>query len=388
MLPVVIRHLVLLVLYACASKGFTTAPHYPLQQRRQLLLYSARSALDSIEETVRAVCAKHAPLPEAAKETKQIRRDASKRLVLSLEGKEREAVAVAHRLRSRLDAFYRNRDCPRCWMQRAHCVCASCPPLVPPGRLPVRRIFVLMHHKEICMCVDTAKLLLAAFPAPVGHLVVGGIGPEYQANMAAMLDSLSSTRCLVLWPSDDAVTVDELVRAQPILPGRKSPSEDDEVDDDWNDTDSSWDLVVIDGTWAQARKLHASLPAGAPRVRLSEAALRELGGGEGGGREGTQLRRHPIAWREISTLEATRLLLTDLDAAAAAAAAVPPIANDAVETAASSRWGALRDYQIVADAAARRQLGPPRVSEERSKKRAAAAAAGVLVSESPAVELS
>ena len=77
------------------------------------------------------------------------------------------------------------------------------------------------------------------------------------------------------------------------------------------------------------------MPAAGPRVKLDDETVDVLATGQG-----RQLRTHPTKWREVSTLSAVRHLLGALG----------------VETAAS-----LRDYQAVADAAARRQLGPPRL---------------------------
>ena len=84
-----------------------------------------------------------------------------------------------------------------------------------------------------------------------------------------------------------------------------------------------FDIVVIDGTWSQARKIYSRyIPLekdGGPQiVCLSQVSLDILGAhgdvhcvpnGEQKLSSGRQLRRHPIKWREISTLEATRLLL-------------------------------------------------------------------------------
>ena len=79
----------------------------------------------------------------------------------SLAPAERESVAIARRLRKRFDSFSRNGDCRRCWLQRAHCVCDACPPLeeLP---APLRHVYVFMHHKEVLLAVDTAKMGLAA----------------------------------------------------------------------------------------------------------------------------------------------------------------------------------------------------------------------------------
>ena len=97
------------------------------------------------------------------------------------------------------------------------------------------------------------------------------------------------------------------------------------------------DVVVIDGTWEQAQKLNARLPG--RRAKLDEDIVEELSKGEG-----RQLRSHPTAWREVGTLAATRHFLGALGVSSAPC---------------------LADYQAVADAAARRQLGPPRLSPKR-----------------------
>jgi DTW domain-containing protein YfiP len=222
----------------------------------------------------------------------------------SLDGAARESVAVARRLRARMDSFAKNGDCRRCWLQRAHCVCDRCAPLGDLGS--ARRLFVVMHHKEILLAVDTAKLLLAAYPDRA-RLVVGGLAG--QPAEAEMLASIAAGEAIVLFPSDDSVPASAL-------------------------DGTPRDVVVLDGTWSQARKLYKRLPV-APAVRLDAADVDELATGAG-----RQLRTHPTAWREVSTLSAVRRLLTALGSRTA---------------------GALSGYQDVADAAARRQLGPPRL---------------------------
>jgi len=45
--------------------------------------------------------------------------------VLQLPPNQRETFGVAKHLDKRLQAFRRNNDCPRCWLQKAHCVCSN-----------------------------------------------------------------------------------------------------------------------------------------------------------------------------------------------------------------------------------------------------------------------
>lgn len=202
------------------------------------------------------------------------------------------------------------------------------------GRGRVGRLFVLMHFKEVGLAVDTSKLLLLAYPpaavpsdsqplwgagtagAPtvsegsVGDawLVVGGIGRLDQEAMEMMLASCEAGNALVLFSLKDAVTFDELCTTkrlgEPVLGGEREAG---------GQGGRSWDVVVIDGTWAQARKLLATLPALAacPKVRLSDAAVAEIGSDksrESCSSTGRQLRHHPIAWREVSVLQAIPMI--------------------------------------------------------------------------------
>ena len=260
--------------------------------------------------------------------------------ILDLPPLDRESLGVARVLNTRLQALAKNNDCRRCWLQQKHCVCNECKPLEAtgdqsslPSVLPkVNRIFLLMHHKEIALHVDTAKLILAAFPKTC-RLVVGGIAGEYQDSMTEMQDAMASGNCLILFPSENALTFDAVQHGE-------------------LDKSQAWDLIVIDGTWAQARKLHSRyVKEGPTHVRLSDEAVETLQiAASGVQRDGHQLRRHPIKWREVSTLEATRLFLGDM---------MPTITIQ-------RPWDTLALYQQIGDSAARRQLGPPRLSDKKT----------------------
>ena len=131
----------------------------------------------------------------------------------------------------------------------------------------------------------------------------------------------------------------------------------DPILDAANDNSGGWDIIVVDGTWAQARKLFSRyLPdegeGGPRRVQLSDQALERLQSStEYGSRNpGYQLRRHSVAWRQIGTFEATRLFLRDL---------FTGVGSD-VPTGEGRFWDDIEAYQEIANQAARRELGPPR----------------------------
>ena len=310
----------------------------------------AWESLTPIERTVRAVLNKW-PL------------DRTK--VHQLKTTERESFAIAKRLNERLCAFRRNGDCGRCWLQQAHCICNECPPLenvrigADSGTITssrpvqtvasINRIFVLMHHKEICLAVDTAKLIAAALPIST-RIVVGGIGNECQESMREMQNCIRDepASCIVLFPSEDARTYKEIM--QNIETGHV-----DALTDGWN-------VIVVDGTWEQARKLYnrylspnASTSRRLIHVKLSDSSLASIlptpdlcERQSPSPTTSMQLRRHPEEWRQISTLTATRLLLNEM------------------EPAKITLWNKLAEYQTVADTAARKQLGPIRLREVKN----------------------
>lgn len=282
---------------------------------------------------------------------------ADKNFIHSLDPEAREAYGVAQILQKRIHSFYRpGVNCPTCWFQEAHCVCSRCPP-INLEKLPINRVFVVMNHKEICLAVDTAKLILSSFPTQ-SRLVVAGIGAECQASMREMLEAIEQegkeTDCLILFPTDDAKTFAK-INTQEVAPVQEN-----------HNCPKKYELIVIDGTWSQARKIHARLFGGCSttRVQLSEESLASLSAAQSTGSSSdinghSQLRRHPIDWRTISTMEATRLLLKDI----------------AMETSCSENshgnapfWEDLLRYQQLVNQAALKQLGPPRAKKSWSDR--------------------
>jgi DTW domain-containing protein YfiP len=86
---------------------------------------------------------------------------------------------------------------------------------------------MVMHDREIALAVDTAKLAFLAFPSRARG-VVGGL--RLQPHAEAMRASLERGDACVLYPTEEAMTADELVALHP---------------------DKKWDVVVLDGTWKQ-----------------------------------------------------------------------------------------------------------------------------------------
>jgi len=290
--------------------------------------------------------------------------------ILNLPPAQRESVGVSNRLSNRIKSLHKNNDCSTCWLQRAHCICKQTPPidhLIPHN---INRLFMVMHHKEIGLVVDTAKLLLNATPTKA-RLIVSGIDEEYQESARELRDAIEQKerRCIVLFPTDDARTFEELCRESNVSTSNNKMDGTGELMEK-----EMFDVIIMDGTWSQARKIHSRyIPlendGGPPRVCLSQESLDILGGvsidanlseghnvnGIEKGGNGRQLRRHPIKWKEVSTLEATRLLFRDMMA----------MTGDNLSNQDGKQChDILAEYQIISDTAAVKQLGPPREKQK------------------------
>ncbi len=284
--------------------------------------------------------------------------------ILDLPVDQRESFGVATNIDKRLRSLRKNNDCPRCWMQRYHCICEDCGPVIDhndddstqqdKSLGSLKRIFLVVHHKEIGLKVDTAKLILAAFPFQC-ELVVGGIGPDHQASMKKMMESIQDSKrtSLLLFPDETAETLEDIVMKKR---GAASIESNNSGSGDFNDEEHEYDLIVLDGTWAQARKFHSryfpldsSMTSSLQRVKLSDASVELLH--QGSTESGHQLRRHEIPWRQVGTFEAFRLLLRDWSREF-------PSGNHGNEK--PEFWEQIEPYQRIANEAALRELGPPR----------------------------
>jgi DTW domain-containing protein YfiP len=158
--------------------------------------------------------------------------------------------------------------CPRCLLLRRVCLCAEIPRVV-----TRTRIVIVRHHLERFRSSNSGRLAHLALPNSeiVEHGGLGGV---------AVLPPL--TGAWLMFPEGAPVT------AAPVPPPRQ--------------------LVVIDATWSQARRMYRKLAAlrGLPILRLPDAPM-----------PAARLRESPAPGR-VSTLEAIAraLRLVEGDAAA------------------------------------------------------------------------
>ena len=159
--------------------------------------------------------------------------------------------------------------CLRCRRPEVVCYCAHVP------RLPTRtRVLLLQHIRERRVGIGTARMAHLALPSSVLRV---GIDFSDDPVVAEVLEG--SAPSYLLFPSDDARDVRELAGQAPIT------------------------LVVVDGTWSQARTLVRINPklAALPRVAFTPRRPSEY-----------RIRREP-ADHCVSTIEALAEVLNILE---------------------------------------------------------------------------
>lgn len=128
--------------------------------------------------------------------------------------------------------------CSKCFMHVQRCICAAIPQLNLKTKLSL-----IIHHRELKRTTNTGRLAVLAL-VNSEMFVRGELGQPL--NLTSLLSE--EYESYVLYPSDDAVDLETLRPTKPVQ------------------------LIVSDGNWRQAGKLHRRHPelSHLPRVKISE----------------------------------------------------------------------------------------------------------------------
>ena len=144
--------------------------------------------------------------------------------------------------------------CLDCSFLNENCICQSLENLstinndnaTATTKSPSIRFLVWMHYKEKYRASNTGKLLLKLFPGSKYFIHALPEDSMEFSNIVTQNASANDTITVVLYPSSDAIDAKDLLKEQTTGPlaSYKPISQYNHID-----------IVILDGTWKQARKL-------------------------------------------------------------------------------------------------------------------------------------
>ena len=169
----------------------------------------------------------------------------------------------------------RGNRCRRCWHDRAtRCICFYIPALPEASiKLPIK-VIVLMHYKEYLSAGNDAKLMLAMMPGDRqqrSQLYVFGRTGDWEKFQAEC--ALDPDHTLLLWPAENALTVDGFLSNLPEdSPWRQRAESMRDGDSDGTGIDVNTQcenqdsaglptlrVIVLDGVYSQARSIFKTI---------------------------------------------------------------------------------------------------------------------------------
>ncbi len=153
--------------------------------------------------------------------------------------------------------------CSECVLLKEFCACSRLDTL---PKFDAPAVTVVMHNKEKFKCSNTVKIISKIIVG--SETLIDGIDDD-------RITQLSDGNSFILYPSEDAVGWAE-------LPGGRDR------------------VIVLDGTWRQAKRFNKILPLTIPRVKIQPQTLSKF------------LCRTQVRLDRVCTVEALALLMEDM----------------------------------------------------------------------------
>ena len=176
--------------------------------------------------------------------------------VMAAPPEERERIMVKRRMELLAARSDRQQLCPKCSLMKSDllntCVCDALGAIKLtrlPGRVDSFKFIVHMHVKERFRSSNSGKVIEQLYDAPVYLDSV----PEDMVKMTKEIKDTGEENVFVLFPSEDAITVREAREKGMFL---KCPT-----------------IIIVDGTWGQARRLNKNIPENVTRIKIEPSSL-------------------------------------------------------------------------------------------------------------------
>lgn len=202
--------------------------------------------------------------------------------VLALSPIDRYKALVKFQMEGRVDFMASKGRCQNCVLRESFCVCSKL------GNLEMHAsdldftVVVLMNQREKYRSSNTAKVIEKILNAKI---FIDGLDDDFIEFQKLVSENLNN--CFVLFPSEDALDFPSFARNEKAscssrLDSRKTL------------------IIVVDGTWRQARRLNQKISPSIPRVKIMPTTLSKF------------LCRRQTQADRVCTIEALSLLLLDM----------------------------------------------------------------------------
>ncbi len=175
----------------------------------------------------------------------------------SLPPQERKSVVEQHIYETKKKKFGEV-ICPKCWIVISDCICSKAKLVASFSH----KLVIIVHPKEFARSSNTGALPLLCLPPQNVAVLVSGVMEH--ADQIARLWLQPNT--FVLFPRQNAITFAELERSVNLERSVKIDSSVNALCQLPGGT--TFTVVVVDGTWKQAKNIESSIPSHIPRVRL------------------------------------------------------------------------------------------------------------------------
>lgn len=173
--------------------------------------------------------------------------------------------------------------CPACMLKSHICVCQKLSDLSLSSSSCAFDVVVLMNHREQFRASNTAKIIEKVLNA---RIYIDGVDSDLEDLVLLIQERKEAA--LVLFPSEDATTWSEVEQRMKKISTTKPL------------------IIVLDGTWRQARRLNKKIPDDIPRVKITPQTLSQF------------LCRRQTQADRVCTVEALALLMTEMEEETAA----------------------------------------------------------------------
>ena len=203
--------------------------------------------------------------------------------VKALNPQERYRALVKSQVEDRERFMAARGRCESCALKKPFCVCSQLANLEMHASDMNFDVVVLMNQKEKYRSSNTAKVIEKILRAKI---FIDGFDDDFSKVLQIVNDNIHN--CFVLFPSEDSLEF-------PSFATRRAES--------FTSQSSTLDkilIVVVDGTWRQARRLNQKIPDSIPRVKILPHTLSKF------------LCRRQTQADRVCTVEALSLLLQDM----------------------------------------------------------------------------